>query len=247
LSKRPPQKKKRSRALIVWKRWGDWRKLSIAAFTGLFIAVLLTVQLLPDKVSVMVGDIAPADVIAPRYVQYRDEEKTRLLRQRIASQVPPVYSAIANADATAERGVAGFFDTLEHLQRDRREDPLERRLELLEREAPGLPKDVAKSALTLSPEQIAAARKAAEELIAAAMDEPILADTLEDARKAARERANSLDSALPRRLIGEVVSRHVDANRVYNVEETEAARKRERDSVPPQWSCARASGSRPPT
>ena len=235
MSKRPPQKKKRSRALIVWKRWGDWRKLSIAAFTGLFIAVLLTVQLLPDKVSVMVGDIAPADVIAPRYVQYRDEEKTRLLRQRIASQVPPVYSAIANADATAERGVAGFFDTLEHLQRDRREDPLERRLELLEREAPGLPKDVAKSALTLSPEQIAAARKAAEELIAAAMDEPILADTLEDARKAARERANSLDSALPRRLIGEVVSRHVDANRVYNVEETEAARKRERDSVPPQY------------
>ncbi|MGV3724915.1 MAG: hypothetical protein ACO1SX_28780, partial [Actinomycetota bacterium] len=62
MSKRPPPKKKRNRALIVWKRWGDWRKIAIALVTGLLMAVLLTVQLLPDKVSVTVGDVATEDV-----------------------------------------------------------------------------------------------------------------------------------------------------------------------------------------
>ena len=41
----------RSKAQIVWKRWGDWRKVSIALLTGLLIAVLLNIQFMPDKVS----------------------------------------------------------------------------------------------------------------------------------------------------------------------------------------------------
>jgi len=235
LSKRPPTKKKRSRALIVWKRWGDWRKIAIAVVTGLLMAVLLTVQLLPDKVSVSVGDLAPADVIAPRYVQYRDDKKTGLLRQRIASQVPPVYSSISNATSVAIQGTGRFFDTLESLRTGAPESTLERNTALLQREAPWLTPALARTALTLPADKLGATRKASVGLVTALMDEVILPDTVDVARATARVRANALDPSLPRQLIAAVVARNVDVSRVYNVEETEAARRRERDSVPPQY------------
>ena len=40
MSKRPAAKQKPTRAQILWRRWGDWRKVVIALVTGCFIAAL---------------------------------------------------------------------------------------------------------------------------------------------------------------------------------------------------------------
>jgi putative nucleotidyltransferase with HDIG domain len=234
LSKKPSHKKKRSRALIVWKRWGDWRKVTIAVVTGLFIAVLLTVQLLPDKVSVQIGDTARADVIAPRYVQYPDYDKTRELRQRIADRVPRAYSAIVGANSEARQAAEEFFDTLTRLHASR-DEPLAQRLDVLGRQAQGLPVPLARSALELQPDVIARAKKSAVVLLDAAMSERIVPDTLATAQASVRARASALDPVLPRRLIGEVVALNLAPNHLYNAEETEAARRREMELVPTQY------------
>ncbi|MCC2670238.1 MAG: receptor with intracellular metal dependent phosphohydrolase, partial [Armatimonadetes bacterium] len=234
MSKKPSHKKKRSRALIVWKRWGDWRKVTIAVVTGLFIAVLLTVQLLPDKVSVQIGDTARADVIAPRYVQYPDYDKTRELRQRIADRVPRAYSAIVGANSEARQAAEEFFDTLTRLHASR-DEPLAQRLDVLGRQAQGLPVPLARSALELQPDVIARAKKSAVVLLDAAMSERIVPDTLATAQASVRARASALDPVLPRRLIGEVVALNLAPNHLYNAEETEAARRREMELVPTQY------------
>jgi putative nucleotidyltransferase with HDIG domain len=235
LSKKPSHKKKRSRALIVWKRWGDWRKVAIAVVTGLFIAVLLTVQLLPDKVSVQVGDVARADVIAPRYMQYPDYDKTRELRQRIAAQVPSAYSAIVGANSEARQATEAFFETLARVRASGNSEPIERRVEILRRQVNGLPESLARGALTLSPETITRAKKSAVVLLEALMSERVVPDALGTVQTAARTRATSLDPTLPRRLIGEVVALNLVPNHLYNADETEAARKREMELVPTQY------------
>jgi hypothetical protein len=240
LFKRPPhKKKKRNRALIVWKRWGDWRKLAIATVTGIFISIILTVQLLPDKVSVHVGDTAPADVIAPRYVQFPDFDKTRDLRQRIAAQVPPAYSVIVGADTEARDATARFFEAVSSLQATASKESLPSRIAMLQRQQKGISDEAAKDALALAPEALTRAKKSADELIAGAMSQRVLPDSLNEARAAVRGRAAALDATLPRRVIGEVVSQNLVPNHLHNVEETNAARRREMELVPTQYETIR--------
>ena len=221
MSKRPSGKKTRSRAWIVWKRWGDWRKLAIAGGTGLFIAVLLTVQLLPNKVSVRLNEPAQRDIIAPRYVHYPDWEKTRELRQRIAEQVPRVYSAILGANVEARETTASFFDTAFRLRSEGDKVPLADRLARLSKLARGIPVELAKSALSLPPDQLQAAKDAAGELIDQATAKQILPETLEQTRALIRYRASTLPQPpAVRRLAGAVAAQNLAPNQLYNAEDT---------------------------
>ena len=88
-----------------WRRLGDTRKLVIGALTGAALAALLTIQLMPDKVSLRVNQIAPEDVIAHRYVQYLDEAATQRLRAQAQANVPKQYANDQNAPAESEREV----------------------------------------------------------------------------------------------------------------------------------------------
>ena len=64
----------------------------MALGAGTILSTLLTIQLLPDKVSLRVGQIAPEDIVAHKYAQYEDTAETRRLRADIggsASLHPP--------------------------------------------------------------------------------------------------------------------------------------------------------------
>ena len=139
LSKRSSQQKKRTRAQIVWKRWGDWRKIVLALGTGLFITALLTFQLLPDRITVKVGQPAAEDIFAPRYVHYPDVDRTRELRDRIAGQVPKAYNAILGAGADAHKGVTDFFNLLDAQRAS--PEPLAKRVTALRRSLRGLQRE----------------------------------------------------------------------------------------------------------
>ena len=80
----------------VWpwprRRLGDPRRSLIGLSAGAALSVLLTIQLLPDRVSLRVNQIAPADVLAPRYVQYLDEPATARLRAQAEARIPKQYA-----------------------------------------------------------------------------------------------------------------------------------------------------------
>ena len=48
-----------------------WRRFLVALAAGTILSTLLTIQLLPDKVSLRVGQTAPEDIVAHKYAQYR--------------------------------------------------------------------------------------------------------------------------------------------------------------------------------
>jgi putative nucleotidyltransferase with HDIG domain len=230
LARKASDKKKRSRAAVLWKRWGDWRKIAIALVTGLFIAALLTIQLLPDQVAVTRGEPAPGDIFAPRYVHYPDLDRTRDLRDQIAEQVPKQYSTVLGAANNARDGVTEFFDSVE---RARTSEPRDRRAEALRRENPGVPPDVARTAVTISPEELSAARAETSALVEQLMRMPIPPDALDQARETARNRAAALRQPWPvRRLIGTIAALNLTSNQIYSPQETEALTRREMDRVP---------------
>jgi cyclic-di-AMP phosphodiesterase PgpH len=239
LSQKPSQKKKRNRALILWRRWGDWRKVSIAVITGLFIALLLTIPLLPDKVAVRVNELAPEDIVAHRYVRYPDHHRTEFLRQLVASQVPPQYSTAVGATGQVLDGVLQFLTFTERL-RDDDEQPLTARVNLLLENTPDLNRPLARTALTLNGQQWLQAKEAARTLVEDVMAEPVFPDRLEQVRAGVHGRAESLPVATPAaRLMGTVVAINLIPNQVYNVQETDEARKREMERVATQYETIR--------
>jgi cyclic-di-AMP phosphodiesterase PgpH len=236
LSRKPAHKKKRSRALILWKRWGDWRKVAIAVFTGLFIAALLTIRLFPDKVSFGLNEVAREDIVAPRSVRYADHSRTDFLRKLAASQVARVTTTVIGASSSASGAVLSFFTAVDQIRMTSRDAPVEQRLRMLRKHQPDLSEEHLKVALSLSSEQLSQARRYARELVDEAMASEILPDKLEETRSAVRQNARSL--SLPagvQHLLAEVVASNLVPNRFYNDQETELLRKTARERVPVQY------------
>lgn len=233
MAKRSPLKK-RSKAQIVWRRWGDWRKVAIALLTGLLIAVLLNIQFMPDKVSARLGSVARRDITAPRKGVFVNQQQTEALRSLVAANVPRQYSTILGAGSEARDGVLRFFQTAAEMQ-DAPAEPLPQKVARLRKVPPGYSVPAAESALKLSPRQFVEARDEALRLVDQMMADPVTDETLNQQRIAARNRAAGL--ALPsqaRTVVGEVVSTNIVPNRVFNATATEAAQKDARQSVPLQ-------------
>ena len=85
------ERPKRNPHLVIWKRWGDWRKLAVGGVTGALIALLLITPLGPDKIPLREGAVAPEEIRSPRYLQFRDERETERQRKRAAAK--PRFSA----------------------------------------------------------------------------------------------------------------------------------------------------------
>ncbi|MFN3650567.1 MAG: HD family phosphohydrolase [Armatimonadota bacterium] len=239
-------KRKRSRAQVVWKRWGDWRKMAIALTTGLILAILLTIHVLPDKVPVRAGEVARADVFAPRDVSYLDNNRTQLLRALVANQVKPVHSTVLEAENDARETAERFFSTALSLRGTDDVAPDEApadaaardagRIAALRKRFPDISPEAAKTALTLSDPVFNQARSETFQLVERAMGEPILPAEADEARSAATQRAATLRLPRPaRRLVGEAAALSIVPNRFFNESETETARTREMQRVPDQY------------
>jgi putative nucleotidyltransferase with HDIG domain len=237
-------KKKRSRARVVWKRWGDWRKIAVAVITALFVAALLTIPLLPDRVSVRPNQIATEDILAPRYLRRPDAAMTEYLRSVVAQQVGKVYSTVIGAPTSAREATVAFFDAVTAVRATPGEQPLAHRIALLRKRGVQLPDEVARLALALPPDQLSESGKAAATLVDQAMAEAIPPEKLAEARASMPERAAALPTlakapAAVRQLAAKAAAGCVLANRFYNEQETLAARQREMDQVPTQFETIR--------
>jgi cyclic-di-AMP phosphodiesterase PgpH len=234
LSKRASDKKKRSKALIVWKRWGDWRKVVIALVTASFIAALLAIPLFPDKIVVHPGRPTPRDVTAPRTGVFVNQQQTESLRNLVAANVPRQYSTIVGVGAQSRRALLAFFEAAGRLS-ERKTEPLVEREAALRRMPPGYSATAASTALKLTAPQLEAARDEAVRLLDGVMADAVTQESLEQQRTSARNRASGLSIApVARKFVGDVVAANTVPNRVYNDTETEIARREARDAVPPQ-------------
>jgi putative nucleotidyltransferase with HDIG domain len=204
------------------------------------VALLMTIQVLPDHVHVTLNDLAREDVFAPRHVSYPDQHRTQLLRKLVGAQVDPVYSAVVGAEMNARQTVVGFFTAAAELRSPVRSESKGQRLETLRRQFPSLPQGVLSQSLQLTPEQARNASDAAQALVEEAMRAQIPPDALPRAQAGVRARAaERVTSPELRGLVGEVVALNLVPNQFFNSRDTETARQREMDQVPTQYETIR--------
>lgn len=93
-------------------------RLFLALGTTALLSLLLCIHLLPNRVSVSVGDTVQQEVTASRTVRYEDTEATRQLRDRAIADVAKRYQLIPDAQKNAQEAVRTVFEAIENPIRD---------------------------------------------------------------------------------------------------------------------------------
>jgi len=88
--------------LRAWLAGRDWGRIALFVGVVLVLSALLSLHLLPDKVSLHVGDLSAQDIRAMRTVRYEDDDATNRLKAESASRVEPVYTSVHVASEADE-------------------------------------------------------------------------------------------------------------------------------------------------
>ena len=81
----------------AWLAGRDWTRITLLVATVLVLSALLSLHLLPDKVSLHVGDLSAQDIRAMRTVRYLDDDATNRLKAEAAARAEPVYTSVRAA------------------------------------------------------------------------------------------------------------------------------------------------------
>ncbi|MFW6270054.1 MAG: hypothetical protein ACOC4G_08235, partial [Bacillota bacterium] len=89
------------------------------------LTLILTIDLIPDQLDLKVGQPSPADIEAPRTMNFVDEERTEEMRDMARQSVGRVYEENLSARELAIKDINDFFlfiqdskDVLENQEKD---------------------------------------------------------------------------------------------------------------------------------
>jgi membrane-associated HD superfamily phosphohydrolase len=88
-------------------------RVALALGTILVLSLLLCIHLLPNRVSLRVGDVSDRLIIAQRTVRYEDTAETQQRREDAATQVPEQFDLRADAGVLAQDIVREMFEAVE--------------------------------------------------------------------------------------------------------------------------------------
>jgi putative nucleotidyltransferase with HDIG domain len=218
------------------RRLGDPKRLWLGGLLVLALTVLLSSNLIPDKISLRVGDLSPEEIRAHRSVKYVDIQETQRLRSEAERRVPKIYDEVPYAATDVVQNITETFRIINGERSSSKSSPSPALNSLRHR----LPINLSDSSLLLlfksSPDGFYALQKAAERLAGQAMSAD-LRDAPSDL-PAERDRINAEARKLPfspseRIAIGELVGNAIKPNQVLNLKKTERLREEERMSVTP--------------
>jgi len=90
----------------------------IAIIFYMLITVILTADLMPNKVSLEVGQVIESDVVAPRTISYVDKGKTSKLEQEIVQTVTSVYEHDATVIGKVDEDVNRLYKQVRAIQQE---------------------------------------------------------------------------------------------------------------------------------
>jgi putative nucleotidyltransferase with HDIG domain len=95
----------------------DWRKVAFISLIIAALSFLISVQLVPDRLSLRVGQISPREVRAERTVRYKDQTATEQARLAAGFAVQTVYDSDDGAPILARRTVDEIFHRIDAARR----------------------------------------------------------------------------------------------------------------------------------
>lgn len=219
----------------------DWLKIGLLVLTVAALSLLMSINVLPDKISLRLGDTSPREVRASRSVIYVNTAETARLQQAAMFATPPVYDTDESARASADRTVQDLFDRIERERAVRH--PIARPEALPQAVADLEPQfgsiftgSQLRYLLTIPPSVLQNLRVTTTRLVHEVMDRNIrdLSEDLRHAREEVAEAARKdTPSAKAAAVVRTVATQALRPNQVLDRRKTAAAQEAAARAIPP--------------
>lgn len=214
-------------------------RLALGVGNVLILSFLLSMHLVPDRVSLHVGEASPVDIRAHRTVRYFDRIRTERLKEEAAARVVKVYRPIRGTDSDPNEVIQRAFSVLRQARSNSNRYSLKNRIRLVKRNLRLELSDQSLAILLRTDDRTFKQVEAySVQLIREIMGQEIRDDT-DDAQRARAEFRRRITNFLGN---GEVANAAADLgghvirpNRIFDQAATERAREVERDSVKRQY------------
>lgn len=204
----------------------------------LVLSFLLSMHLLPDKISWHIGDISPEEIRAHRTVRYRDSVETERLRGEAAARADKVYKIVPNAASEAIASVSNVFDIIRRARINGNLPSVNTKADFVRRSLSlELSKDDLAALLTVEPGRFDQAESYSKQLVGEGMDREIRDEAeVREARVEFRRRLTAyLGPTKYAAAASQIGSSSIVPNRIFDAGDTRAARESERRRVPTQY------------
>ena len=232
-SKKDSEKKRPARS-----RSGRYR-LALGIGVIAILSFLLSMHLLPDRVSLQVGDISPSEIQAHRTVRYEDTVETERLRQEAAARADKVYRIVPKAGFEASESASNVFDILRRARTDQRLPSLSLKIEFVKRNLRvDFNDDALAAILAADSTTFGQIESYAKQLVMETTDREVRDDTadLREARAEFKRRfADYLGNTRYSSAIVQIGNAVIRPNRIFDPVHTREAQDKERQSVPVQY------------
>ncbi len=218
---------------------GERSRIALGVATVVLLSVLFSLHLLPDKVSLQVGDTSPEQIRAHRTVRYVDTVQTERLREEAAADADKVYNKVPKSSSAAVGSVSGIFDILRRARVDISLRSTHEKAAWVRRNLRSdLSDESLRTLISADSASFDQMQSHTERVVGEIMDREIRDDTndVQWAREEFKRRAgNFYTSRGYAAAASSIADSVIRPNRIYDPEGTKAARAREREAVPPQY------------
>ncbi|MFA5383194.1 MAG: HDIG domain-containing metalloprotein [Eubacteriales bacterium] len=230
---------KRAAALITYLFKQRQTRRGIAAF--LFFALttmLLSIEIVPYRVSLSEGQVSTKDIFATRDIVFIDQAKTESMQEQAASAVRNQYDRDALVSGAVQNDIAGALAEVKKIQNDT-SSSLQDRLNRLNKLLPAnnLSNETLAALAAPSQKELQLTGQGINGLISQAMDseQGITQVNLEDTKSVLEVKIGRLDLKKPYEELGVLLMRkYLRANTFLNVEKTRLLREAAKKTVPIQ-------------
>jgi len=218
---------------------GPWvRALIVGVLLAAALWAITSLSIAPGQAEYEVGDIAQADISAPRTVSFVSESQTEAARQQASTAVQPIYVPIEPRADMRDAQVRTYDAVVRVITNVlvRRDTGSLRQDEVpaeLERVAPQLTATQRTQLATLSSSVWQDVAEAGRTVLLDAMSGSVREDTLSDIRAEVRSNVTNELAPEQRELAGDLAAAQVVPNEEYSAEKTDAARADAANAVDP--------------
>ncbi len=209
----------------------------LAAFVFFVVLTLLVaVDFMPRDINLVVGQVSPINVFAPRSITFEDEAKTEEMRNLAAAQIKKQYIKDPQVSLDVQREVSTLVDEIGKIQSDSELDESERVKRIKDAVPFTLSAGTLKQLARPDPESLARLKMGLNGMIARLMEseEGITQENIKEAEnKLVTEIANLQMDSYYSELAAAMVKNYLRPNKFYDAEKTRRLQEAAREAVPP--------------
>lgn len=201
----------------------------------ILITLIVSVNIIPQKVNLQVGQVSQVTIYAPHSVTYEDKDKTREARERAAEGVENQYKLDPQVSVAVKKDISDLIATIGKIQSDTMLGEEEKVKRLREVIPFTLPNGILVGLARSSPGSLKQVETAVVDVISGVMDSRgVTTEELEETRDALAVQVRRLGFKEPYVSLAEGIVRYfLRPNKFFDAERTSMLKKAAMDAVPP--------------